>query len=106
MTENEKLTISWVKSTIGSNDNIIITDKVLKTIRKKGVKRVSNKLKKYGILTFSDYENDQVFFVKEKDSRLNVEEKNGWMVGMWITDNGEINDGKNIMLLPLTPTFN
>jgi hypothetical protein len=96
MNSNEKLTINWVRQMVQSNKTLITTDTVLTTLKKKGLSRVSDKLKTYGILTFTDYVSEKVFFVKESDNRIKVIKESGWMLGIWT-------NGDNIMFLPTTP---
>lgn len=97
MTQNEKLTLQWVKETINQQNNLLMTTEVLQTLKPKKLKRVKNKLEKRGILTFTDYQSPSVIFVKKSDPRLSSFSKNGYTVGYWTSHEN------NIVLLPLTP---
>lgn len=92
---NEKLTVDWVLNET-KTDKPIFTNEVFKTLGIKGIKKVIKKLEPFGILTFTDFQNDLVVFIKNSNKNLSVSEMNGVRGGTYIVD-------ENVMILPLTP---
>jgi len=93
--KNEKLTIDWVVNQ-SQKGKPIFTDEVLITIGINGLKKVMKELEKYGVSTFTNFSDRMVVFVNMNNKNLNCSEKGGWRVGV-------IQNGDNIMCLPITP---
>jgi hypothetical protein len=95
MNRLEKLTVEWILQQSKQNQPIV-TDEVLKTLKDKGLRKVVKYLEIRGIFTFTDYTNPIVIFIKKNLDGLSFNEKDGYRGGIYIK-NG------SVMILPITP---
>jgi hypothetical protein len=93
--KNERLTIDWVASE-SKKGKPIFTDEVISTIGTNGLKKVTKELEKRNILTFTNYSDDVVVFVRKNSKNLTFKQDSNWRVGF-------IRENDNIMILPTTP---
>jgi len=95
MNQNEKLTVNWVVEQCKSNKPIV-TDEVLRVLKPKRLKRVMKYLERRGILSFTDFINPMVVFIKKDVEGLSVDTEDGYRGGVLIQNN-------SVMILPITP---